>query len=62
MRPYILVQSGRVVKRDALELFQRCAEVVELGKTTSSLRLNLRLDGSQPSPLQLDALRNDFLS
>lgn len=56
------VERRRVVERDLFELLERRRQVVELGQSAAALRLDLGLDGSEPSSLQLDALRNDLFS
>jgi hypothetical protein len=58
----IVVESRRVVERDALELLERGGEVVQLGEAAAALFFDLGLDGAEPAALQLDALGDDFLT
>jgi hypothetical protein len=58
----VLVERRRVVERDGFELVQRRSKVVELGKTSAALRLDLRLNASEPTALEFDTLLDHFLS
>lgn len=61
MQTNVVVKGGRVVEGDTLELLQRCSQGVKFGESTTTLRFDLALDGSQPATLKLDTLRNDLL-
>lgn len=58
----IVVKGGRVVEGDSLELFERGGEAVKLGETATTLSLDLGLDGTEPSSLELDTLGYDLFS
>jgi hypothetical protein len=58
----VLIQGGRVVERDSFQLLERGRQLVKFGQTSPSFSLDLSLDGSQPTSLQLDALGDDFFA
>lgn len=58
----IVVKGGRVVEGDSLELLERGGEAVQLGQTATTLSLDLGLDGTEPSSLELDTLGHDLFS
>lgn len=62
VEPDIVVKSGRVVEGDSLELFERGGKAVKLGETATTLSLDLGLDRTEPSSLELDTLGYDLFS
>lgn len=62
VEPDIVVKSGRVVEGDSLELFERGGKAVKLGETATTLSLDLGLDRTEPSSLELNTLGYDLFS
>lgn len=57
----VLVENSRVVEGNLFEIFQSLLESLKLGKSSSSLGLDLELDLSNPPTLKLDSLSENFL-
>lgn len=62
VEPDIVVKGGRVVEGDSLELFERGGKAVKLGETATTLSLDLGLDRTEPSSLELNTLGYDLFS
>jgi len=58
----IFIEGSRVVECDSFKLLERGGELIELGQSSSSFSLDLSLDRSKPSSLELNPLRNDLFT